>query len=186
MNDEQIVELYWRRNENAIQETSTKYGSYCFTIANRILSNREDSEECVNDTLVKAWNSIPPQRPDFLRMFLARITRNLAFDLLKSHTAGKRGGGSIAVAFEELEDCIESSSDVETECELKDLTDSLNRFLSSLARRECDVFLRRYFFMESIPEIAQRYSLKESNVLVVLSRTRQKLKRYLIKEGYEV
>jgi RNA polymerase sigma factor (sigma-70 family) len=183
--DVHIIDLYWQRNERAIQETNTKYGPYCFTVAKRILCNREDSEECVNDTWIKAWNSIPPQRPNFLRMFLTRITRNLAFDVLTHRNAAKRGSGVVAIAFDELEDCVASTADVETECQLNELTVSINRFLHLLPRRECDIFLRRYFFMESISEIANRYGMKESNAYVVLSRTRAKLKRHIAREGYD-
>lgn len=109
MDDKQIIELYWQRNEDAIHETSLKYGSYCYSIAHNILSNNEDSEECVNDTWLKAWNSIPPQRPVHLKMFLAKITRNLSFDKYKAGKAAKRGNGEIAVVLDELSECLPSS-----------------------------------------------------------------------------
>ena len=181
MKDSQIVDLYWQRDEHAIRETDAKYGAYCFTVADRILSDSGDAEECVNDTWLRAWNTIPPQRPVCLRMFLAKITRNLAFDKYKSKTAVKRGGGILTTAFEELEECIPDRS---FDFSQKELAESIRFFLSSLPERERDVFLRRYFFTENISEIAKRFHLKESHVSVILSRTRTKLKSYLEKEGY--
>lgn len=184
MDDGQIIELYWERKESAVQETNNKYGSYCLKIANQILSNRQDSEECVNDTWLRAWNSIPPKRPDKLRFFLAKITRNLSFDRYKARKAGKRGGSEIDLVLEELEDCLSASGDVETEISMKELEKSMNCFITALPERERGIFLRRYFYAESVSDIAERYFLKESNVLMILSRTRKKLKNYLIKEGY--
>ncbi|WP_434311730.1 RNA polymerase sigma factor [Hominifimenecus sp. rT4P-3] len=184
MEDDQIVKLYWMREENAIQETNAKYGAYCFSIANHILSNVQDSEECVNDTWMRAWNSMPPKRPDRLRLFLARITRNLSFDCYKAKTAKKRGEGEIAAALEELGDCISSPFDVEGETLARELAECVNRFLHTLPPRECDVFLQRYFYVESVAEIGEFYDLKPGNVLTILSRTRKKLKEYLEKEGY--
>lgn len=186
MKDSQIVDLYWHRDEHAIRETDIKYGAYCFTVAARILSDRGDAEECVNDTWLRAWNTIPPQKPVCLRMFLAKITRNLSFDKYKSRTAAKRGGGLLTTAFEELEECIPDHSDRSLDFQQQELADSIHFFLSSLPERERDVFLRRYFFMENISEIAKRFHLKESNVSVILSRTRAKLKSYLEKEGYSI
>jgi RNA polymerase sigma factor (sigma-70 family) len=184
VDDGQIVELFLRRNERAIQEINAKYGSYCFSVANNILYNREDAEECVNDTWVRAWNAIPPQRPEHLRLFVAKITRNLAFDKVKSQMAYKRGCGSLSITFEELTECISSANDIETEYQVEELKKSINRFLYTLARRDCDVFLRRYFYVESIHEIGERYDLKDGNVLVILSRTRKKLKNYLQGEDH--
>lgn len=184
MKDQQIIELYWKRDESAIRETGDKYGSYCHGIANRILHNYQDSEECVNDTWLKAWNAIPPQRPDVLRQFLGKITRNLSFDRYKAKQAAKRGGGELNVVLDELEECVAGSSDVETEISAKELQRCLNAFIGSLSYRDSDVFLRRYYFVESTAEIAKKYGMKESNVLTILSRTRRKLKSYLIKEGY--
>lgn len=182
MNDKQIIELYLRRNENALHETSIKYGSYCYSIANNILFNNEDSEECVNDTWLKAWNAIPPHRPNHLRMFLAKIVRNLSFDKLKSKRTNKRGGGIINLVLDELSECIPSSCDVEQELQARELKGQMDRFLHTLRKRDRDVFLRRYFYVEAIPEIAQRYGLTEGNVLMILSRTRSKLKNQLEQE----
>lgn len=186
MNDNKIVELYWQRKEDAIRETDLKYGAYCFAVANNILSNKEFSEECVNDTWLRAWNTIPPQRPNCLKMFLAKITRNLSFDKFKAENAYKRGGGEISAALDELKECLSDASDVESEIDIKELTSSINRFLHTLQKRESDVFLRRYFYVDSVSEIAKRYGLKKSNILVILSRTRKKLKMHLEKEGYVI
>lgn len=184
MNDSQIIALYWQRNEAAIAETNQKYGAYCYSIANNILSNKEDSDECVNDTWLRAWNVIPPQKPNAFRLFLAKITRNLSFDKFKAKHADKRGGGELALVLDELESCISDSSDTEAEFSLKELTESINSFLHTLSERECNIFLRRYFYAESVAEISIRYSLKDSNVQVILSRTRKKLREHLEKEGY--
>lgn len=184
MDDNQIIALYFSRAESAIRETEKKYGNYCLSLASHILRDREDAKECVNDTWLRAWNAIPPARPSQLRLFLAKITRNLSFDRLKERLAKKRGGGEVIAALEELQECVSGSSDVETELEFQELTDSINRFLHTLPGRECSIFLRRYFYVEPVGDIAKRYAVKESNVLVILSRTRKKLCAYLEKEGY--
>lgn len=184
MKDEQIIALYWDRDEHAIRETNIKYGAYCFSVAHRILNSREDSEECVSDTWLRAWNAMPPKRPDRLRLFLARITRNLSFDRYRLLTADKRGRGEIAVVLDELAECLPAPTDVAAELEAAELEHCINRFLHSLTSRESDIFLRRYFFAESVSQIAVHYTLQPSNVLVILSRTRQKLKAHLQKEGF--
>lgn len=184
MEDDQIIDLYWQRQERAIRETDHKYGSYCFAIANHILSNSEDSEECVNDTWLRAWNAMPPGRPGRLKLFLAKITRNLSLDKWKYRTARKRGAGATEMALEELQDCIAGTAATEDIIVQKELAESINRFLRSLPERECSIFLRRYFYLDTIKDIAKRYALKESNVLMILSRSRSKLRTYLEKEGY--
>lgn len=184
MNDSDIIELFLTRNERAIEETSTKYGSYCFTIANQILKNQEDSEECVNDTWLKIWNAIPPQHPARLSLFLAKITRNLSFDKYKAKTAQKRGGGEFQLVLEELEECLPSSSNVEHEYQAKELGRAMNQFLRSLPERDCGIFLRRYFYVEAVPQIAKKYQIKQGNVLLILSRTRKKLLQYLKQSDY--
>lgn len=181
--DEQIIELYWKRDEKAIKETNAVYESYCYSIANNILHNYEDSEECVNDTWMKAWNTIPPQRPNYLRIFLAKITRNLSLDKYRAKTANKRGGSELSIILDELEESIPSSTNVEHDVLEKELIQTINCFLHSLPSRNCDLFLRRYFFAEEIGSIARRYGMRESNVFVILSRTRKGLKDYLAKEG---
>ena len=181
--DNEIIELYWNRDESAIRETETKYGNYCFAVANNILENREDAEECLSDTWLTAWNTIPPMRPKVLKLFLARITRRNAFDKYRHDTATKRGGGEITQSLDELADCLPAPSSVEMELSAQEMKTCINAFLVTLPERDADVFLRRYFYVESVPEIAKRYALKESNVLMVLSRTRKKLEQHLIKEG---
>ena len=184
MEDTLIIDLYFERNEQAIAETEQKYGKYCFTVANNILSNGQDSEECVNDTYVKAWNSMPPQRPSALKLFLARITRNLAFDKVKKETRQKRGGSNLTLALDEISEVVSDGESVEDEIEAKELMLSVNSFLRTLTARDCNVFVCRYFYLDSIDKIAEKYGLSDKNVSKILSRTRIKLREYLINKGY--
>ena len=184
LEDSQIVELYWKKNVDAISETANKYGAYCFTIADNILHCAEDSEECVNDTWLHAWNAMPPQKPDVFRMFLAKITRNLSFNRFNARNVEKRGGGEIVLVLDELSECIASEADVEAAYEVTELEQCIRCFVRSLPERDRNVFVRRYFFTEPIPAIAERYSLTVNNVTVILSRTRKKLKTVLLMEGY--
>ena len=184
MEDSRIVELYWQKNSDAIQESSSKYGAYCFTIANNILHSKEDSEECVNDTWLHAWNAIPPYKPTKLQMFLAKITRNISFNRFNARSAEKRGGGEINLVLDELEECVAIETDIEREFEARALEQCVRLFVRSLPERDGNVFVRRYFFAETVSEIAKRYGLTENNVMVILSRTRKKLKSHLIKEGF--
>ena len=184
MDDRSIIDLYWQRDERAISETDAKYGPFCFSLARRILDQRQDAEECVSDTWLRAWNTMPPQRPNYLQQFLAKITRNLALDRWRVYHAGKRS--ALTVALEELEECLAVGGGVEEPLRQKELSEALDRFLYTLPARDRGVFLRRYFYVESTGEIAKRYGLKESNVLTILSRTRKKLKEQLRKEGFEV
>lgn len=184
MKDDAIIDLYFKRDENAIVESDTKYGGYCRAIAGNILWSHEDTEECVNDTWLRAWNAIPPTRPNVLKLFFAKITRNISFDRYKRIKAQKRGGGEMDVALSELEECIATNSDVEDEVNARELEASVNRFLESISEKERNVFLRRYFYVEKISAIALRYSISNGNVSVILSRTREKLKKHLTDEGY--
>lgn len=186
MEDEAIIALYFDRDEQAVQETDRKYGRYCFTLADAILHNDQDSEETVSDTYLKAWNAIPPKKPEVLKLFLAKITRNLAFTRWRSYTAQKRGGGEMELVLHELEDCIAAPGQVEDRLNGKELALTIRRFLDTLPQREQSIFLRRYFFVEESGVIAQRYGMKRDTVLRTLSRTREKLKAYLRKEGYGV
>jgi len=183
VDDRQIIELYHRRDETAITETAGKYGDYCFCIANNILMNRQDSEECVNDTWLNTWNAIPPQQPNHLKLFLAKITRNLSLNRYKYLRRDKRGGGEFMVALEEISELVSGASDMEQEIAKMELIHSINLFLHTLAERDCNVFIRRYFHFDSTAKIAQMYHLNEGNVLKILSRTRSKLKTYLETEG---
>lgn len=183
MQDEKIVELYWSRDEAAIKETAERYGDYCHSVASNILSSPEDCEECVNDTYLRAWNGIPPQRPNSLRAFLAKITRNLAFDRYKAQTAQKRNI-EMECILDELDQCITTGVNAEDCVIAEELRMAVNRFVKALPQREANVFIRRYFFAESPADISCRYSLSAGNVAVILTRTRQKLKAFLEKEGY--
>lgn len=184
MEDRQIVQLYLARDEKALLETKGKYGAYCHSLAWRILNNDADAEEVVNDTWLRAWNSIPPKQPVALRSFLAKITRNLALNRHRDQTAQKRGGGEVELALEELNECIPSLENVHDALEGRELTGVIHRFLQTQSRRDRSIFLARYFSVESIGCIARRHSLTEANTRKILSRTREKLRDYLSKEGY--
>lgn len=184
MDDRAIIALYWDRDQQALVQSERKYGGYCYTVAHRILDDREDAEECVNDTWYQAWNAMPPHRPDFLRMFLAKITRSVAVNRLKALCARKRGGGQVALALEELAGCLAVETDVEDAVLARELGETIRRFVRDLPEREGDIFTRRYFFTESIREIALAYGLTVNNATVILSRTRKKLKQHLMKEGF--
>ncbi|MBE6677042.1 MAG: sigma-70 family RNA polymerase sigma factor [Clostridia bacterium] len=182
MLDSQIIALYDARDERAIAETAAKYGSFCTSIALNILQNLQDAEECVNDTWLRTWNSIPPARPNVLKAYLGRITRNLALDKYKAARREKRGCGEIEVAFDEISEITASDYALEDEWREQDFVDLINAFLYSLPERDRHVFVRRYFFTDSVPAIAKRFGTSQNNVLKILSRTRQKLKNYLDRE----
>lgn len=186
MTDEQILDLYFIRDEQAVTQTHKKYGGYCFTLANGILCNDQDAEEVVNDTYLKTWNAIPPKRPAMLKLFLAKITRNLAFTRWRGRTAEKRGGGEMELVLDELSQCIAAPEGVEDALNGKELATAIGRFLDTLPVRDQALFLRRYFFVEESAVIAQRYQMSPSAVLRRLSRVRAKLKNYLKQEGYAV
>lgn len=182
MDDCQIVALYLQRSEQAIAETDTKYGKYCFSIANNILENSADAEETVNDTYMSAWRAIPPHRPAILSTFLGKITRRLALKRWQMNRTQKRGGGELALALEELSDCIPARNNVEAELETAELSRILNRFILTLPQTERNVFICRYWYLDSIVSIAQRYGFSQSKVKSMLSRTRKKLYNTLQKE----
>ena len=186
MEDTKIIDLYFARDEQAVTETDKKYGSYCFSLANAILPNRQDAEEAVSDTYWKTWNAIPPKRPAVLKLFLAKITRNTAFTRWRQLSAQKRGGGELELALEELNECIASGATVEDAINGRELAVTIRSFLDTLPHREQDIFLRRYFFVEESGAIARRYGMKQATVLRTLSRTRSRLKEFLKQEGYAV
>lgn len=186
MDDKSIIQLFFDRNEKAIEEAAAKYGSYCRTVAENILASREDAEECVNDALLKAWNAIPPAKPAVLRTFLGRITRNTALDLYKKKTAEKRGGGQFAAVLDELAECVSGGSEPEKEIDKAELTAAINTFLGTLSEDKCALFVRRYWFADSVSDIAQRYGMSENNVSVNLSRIRANLHDYLIERGFKL
>lgn len=183
MEDNQIIDLYWARSENAITETADKYGKYCHYIAFNILHNTEDSEECVNDTYMKAWGVMPPQRPNRLSTFLGKITRNLSLDKYKRYTTEKRGFGQTALALEELEESLSSPDNVEQIVDGMALTELLNIFLADLSPEARKIFMRRYWYFSSIKEIVADYKISESKVKMSLLRSRNELKYFLEKEG---
>lgn len=184
MNDKMIIQLYFERNEKAIEKTAEKYGSYCHSISQNILDNREDAQECVNDTYLRAWNTIPPTVPRVLQAFLARIVRNLSFNRYNMNKAEKRGGGQIRLVLDELEECADETS-VESEAGKKELTQALNSFLKSLPVKQRDMFMCRYWYSDSISQIAERFNMTENNVSVTLNRLRKKLGKYLDERGIQ-
>lgn len=183
LEDHQIVDLYWQRSPDAIAESSMKYGGYCCTIAYRILGDRQDAEECVNDTWIGAWNSMPVHRPAHLAAFLGKITRRAACNRLSANRAEKRGGGELPLILEELADCVSPSPSAAQAVEDAELERIVNQFLHTLPQRDCNCFLRRYWFAEPLAEIASRYGLRVGTVKTSLFRSREKLRRYLEKEG---
>ena len=183
MEDCDIIELYWRRDQQAVSETAEKYGGFLRGIAWNILRNHGDAEECVNDTYFRAWNAIPPDRPTAFRAWLGRITRNLALTRYRKNTAGKRGGGQTALALEELSECVSGTACTEEELENRELAELINRFLERLPQRQRTIFMRRYWHMASIGDIARAYGMTESQVTSQLFRTRKKLRELLVKEG---
>ena len=183
MDDNKIVELYWNRDETAISETKNKYSNYCFTIANNILHNQEDSEEALNDTWLAAWNAMPPHHPLILSTFLGKITRNLSLNKWRMLSAEKRGGGIVAVSIDELEECIPDERNVRESLEAEIIAESINDFLADLKESERKAFVCRYWYFDSIEEIAKRFGFSQSKVKMMLKRTRDKLKDYLINEG---
>ena len=180
MEDINIIELYFNRNERAIAETAAKYGAYLHTIAYNILHSSEDSEECTSDTYMKAWNAIPPQRPNILKAFLGRITRNLALNIYQRYTAQKRGGTQTETALDELSDIIASP---EKESDSEDIKNCINRFLGELPADQRKIFVLRYWYMSAVSDIAKDFKFSESKVKMTLKRTRDKLKEALLKEG---
>ena len=186
MQDSTIIGLFFRREESAVSETQKKYGGYCYSVANNILENHEDSEECVADTMLRAWNVIPPQKPKYLRLFLAKITRNLAFDRCRVRLRQKRGGGSIDAVLSELETCLAAPGDASDEVEYRELQRVIADFTEQLPEREQYIFLQRYFYTEPVAAIAKRYHMTPNNVSVILSRTRAALRERLIREGFFV
>ena len=183
MDDTQIVELYWARKESAIEETEAKYGSYCRSIAGNILNNQDDAEECVNDTWLGAWNSMPPHRPSVLSTFLGKLTRRISIDKWRRTTAKKRGDGQLPLVLAELEDCVSDGKSIEEETERKLLAEIIATFVKSLPETEQKIFLCRYWYMDSVSAIATRFRFSESKVKSMLYRTREKLRTCLEKEG---
>lgn len=183
MTDDKIVALYWARSEDAIKETEKAYGSYCYYIAFHILHEKQDANETVNDTYLKAWQNMPPQKPNPLKAFLGRITRQLSINRLEKRNATKRGG-EYALSLDELENVIgDNTQDIADQVAL---SEALTRFLYALPITQRRIFVRRYWYFESINEIASTFSISESKVKSMLMRLRQKLKQHLEQEGFEL
>ncbi len=184
MEDKTIIDLYWKRSEEAITQTDVKYGRYCYSIAYNVLTNQQDAEESVSDTYMAAWNHIPPARPAVLATFLGRITRNISISRWRAMGAQRRGGGETAVAFEELQECVSGKQSIENDLIAKEALKVLNRFLETLPKENRIVFMRRYWYLDPIANIAANYGFSQSKVKTMLCRDRKQLKQMLKKEGY--
>ena len=183
MKDEEIIELYWKRSQEAIPATTQKYGNYLTQIAYRILMNVQDAEECLNDTCFHAWKHIPPERPNYLKVFLGTITRNLALDRYKQMRAKKRVPTEMTVLLSELEGIIPAAKDVQQELEEKELAVHISNFLRKQPKEKRNIFIRRYWYCEDIKTLAKRFGCSESKIKASLFRSREQLKVYLEKEG---
>ena len=182
MDDKEILELYAQRSERAIAETEQKYGRICRQFAERILGSAEDAGECLNDALLQAWNTIPPQEPHSLAAYLFVLTRNAALNRRKSSSRQCRGGGAVPVVLDELADCVPSADTVEAAYDERCFLRKLEQFLDTLSPDARRIFVRRYWYLESGREIAERFHMTESKVRVSLTRTRRRLKAFLEKE----
>ena len=186
MEDEQIVRLFWQRNEQAIPAAAEKYGAYCVSIAGNILASREDAEECVNDAYLQVWNSVPPQKPANLSAYLGRIVRNLALNRYKYNSAAKRGGGELPAVLEECSELLSGGTDTEKTFDRNELLRAVNGFLGGLTEKKRSIFLCRYWYADSIPMIAARFGMSENAVSASLSRSRARLRRYLTERGFDL
>lgn len=183
MNDEELCTLFWNRDEQAISATHQKYGSWCHAIASRILNIHEETEECVSDTYLTVWNSIPPQRPRVFRAWIGTITRNLALSRYRKMNAAKRGGHEVDLALEELSYCVSGKDTIESEEDRREILRVLDLFLDSLPADQRNIFLKRYWYMIPIADIASSYGMSESKITSMLFRHRKKLRMMLEQEG---
>ena len=186
MEDGEIVALYWARDSRAIRESEEKYGAYCASIARSILGSPEDAEECVSDTWLRAWNAMPPHRPSILSVFLGKITRNLSFDRYRAAHREKRGGARVDAALEELGECVSGRDDPERRREGRELIEELDRFLLALPEEQRYMFILRYWYADSVKEIAQRMGMSENRVSVTLHRVRLRLRARLMERGFDL
>ncbi len=184
MDDNDIIQLFNERNEAALSELSKKHGTFFLRLAEKILYNYEDSQSCVNDAYLKTWDTIPPAKPNVLRAFVGRIVKCVAVSMLRMSGAEKRGGGEFTLVLDELEECVSDGGSIETEFENKELIGEINKFLQKCSEFNRRAFVLRYWYCESVFEIARELGSAENNVSVSLYRTRQKLKEHLTKEGY--
>ena len=186
MDDQQIVDLYWARSEQAIQESEHKYGAFCRSIARNILLQEQDAEECVNDTWFRAWNAMPPQRPSLLSAFFGKLTRNLSLNRWRHNRAAKRGGPQVELALVELEDCLPAPGRPEEHLEERETAALISRFLREQPALDRNLFLRRYWYLDSIAALADRFQISQGQVKSRLHRTRLRLKDVLLREGVAV
>ena len=186
MKDLDIVNLYWDRNEDAIHQTQMKYGAYLAKVSYNILADFEDSKECVNDTYLAAWNSMPTNKPSNLATYLGKITRQISIDVFRKKHREKRYASEYAISLDELGDSFSDGTTPEQELDAKLLIEAINRFLRALPNDARNIFIGRYYFFDSIKEVAAYCGMTESKVKTTLYRTRQSLKAYLVKEGFDV
>ena len=186
MDDKAIIDLYWARSQQAIAESEAKYGAYCRTVARNVLPRAEDAEECVNDTWLRAWNAMPPQRPAVLQAFFGTLTRNLSLDRWRRDRAGKRGGGTVELALEELEDCLAARDEVEQAVQAEQTARLISDFLRRQSKQDRVLFVRRYWYLDDIRTLCRRFGMGESQVKSRLHRMRKKLKLELEREGVAV
>ena len=186
MQDEKIVELYWQRDESAISETQAKYENYLYKIAYNILSDKEDSNESVNDTYLAAWNSIPPHKPNVLSTYLGKLTRRISIDIFRKRNRIKRQGSEYALSLNELNDCLSGDNSPEKDYEAKLLGEVINAFLRTLSDDARNVFIGRYYFLDSVKDVAKYCGISESKAKTLLFRTRNGLREYLEKEGFTI
>ena len=186
MQDQEIISLYWKRDETAIKETKNKYEHYLFKIAQNILNDSLDSEECVNDTYLKAWNSIPPHSPIHFSLYLAKITRELSIDLLRYKCRMKRYSSQYTCSISELEECIGEKTSSKDLIDLELLKETIQSFLDTLPKEEQSIFLERYYFMDSVADIAKHHTFSVSKTKSILHRMRKQLRLHLLKEGYDI
>lgn len=186
MQDEKIVELYWNRDESAIRETQEKYENYLYKIAYNILSDKEDSNESVNDTYLAAWNSMPPHKPNVLSTYLGKLTRRISIDIFRKRNRIKRQASEYALSLNELEECLSDDNSPEKDYEAQILGEAINTFLRTLSADARNVFIGRYYFLDSVKDVANYCGISESKAKTLLHRTRNSLREYLEKEGFSI
>lgn len=186
MDDSEIIRLYWERDEKAVAETDGKYGGYLRAIAKNILGSDEDADECVNETYLNAWSSIPPQRPDSLAAFLGRIARNLSLNMYSRRRAAKRNYGEAAATLDELSECVSGRENTESELDARELVGELNAFVGGLPEKKRYIFVRRYWYADSVSKIAENIGLTQQNVSKILERLRKQLRARLSERGFDL
>ena len=186
MDDKTIVSLYLSRNESAITETDKKYGKYLLKIAYNVLNDSEDSKESVNDTYLAAWNSIPPNIPEILSVYLSRITRRISIDIFRKKNSQKRKSSQLTYSLDEMSDCTSNTPEPDEIIENKRLSESISAYLYSVSEVQRNIFICRYYYFDSVKDIAKYCNVTESNVKTTLHRLRNGLREYLLKEGFEV